>query len=143
MDETNLTANSSSLQNRTDFTPTPLMLKWLLTGFEVRSSSPTVIAKKFKGRRSTWYDWQKIPDFIRWWNEEWEKFYTSQSFRLIEIGLKKAETDHEWWRDMMDYFKLREQKQELTQNVNQINIMASAFEKGSKERGLQKTGKSF
>lgn len=81
--------------------PNTNMLKWLDAAEELGfTASITDIAKKSGVDRTTWYFWQNDENFVEWWDKIWKKYIKLHRHKLDLIGLKQAETDHTWWRDM-------------------------------------------
>lgn len=135
-----ITETSHNQQISTKFEPTENQNKWAMKALEMRTSSPTEIADALGMDRGTYYRWLDDPSFRAWWNDLWEKYYEHAKHRLLDIGMRKSETDHAWWRDMMETFGLRKPENQVPQNVNQINLIADAFSKHAKERGVDVTG---
>ncbi len=90
-------------QNTTPpFKVTNAMIRWFNAAIELGyGASLTSIADKAKVDRTTWYEWKKDARFVEWWDTEWKKHLGLSKWKLDAIGLKKAETDREYWLDMM------------------------------------------
>ncbi len=100
------------------FTPTPHMLKVWDAAVELGyTASITKIMKKAGADRKNWYLWRRNPDFVEWWDREWQMHIKLSRWRLDAIGLKKAEKEYEYWHDM----------QERTGNINHQNIQNNQF----------------
>lgn len=141
MTETAITDTShNSRQISTKFVPSENQRKWTMTALEMRSSSPTEIADKMGMDRSTFYLWLDDPAFKAWWNATWDKYYEQVKHRIIEAGVKNAEKDHTWWRDMMEFLGLIQPINSAPPVQNQVNIMANAFSDSAKQRGVDVTG---
>jgi len=83
------------------FIPTPAMKKWLAAAMELGvTASVSEISEKSKVDRTTWYTWIGKLNFVEWWDKEWKMYIKTQRHKLDLIGLKQAETNHDWWRDM-------------------------------------------
>lgn len=81
--------------------PTPTMLKWLEAAEELGiGASITSVAEKAGVDRKNWYWWQADDKFVEWWESQWKKYIRLHKHKLDLIGLKQAETNHDWWRDM-------------------------------------------
>jgi len=131
------------------FNPSPIQIEWISAGFRLGTQRASAIALELTktGSKETtdttmWYRWKQDPGFRSWWAEQWTHFYEMEKHMLIDAGMKQATKDHTWWRDMMEYFGLL-QPRDINPAVpptaspnTQINIMAEAFMKGAKERGV-------
>lgn len=83
------------------YKPTPAMTRWLCSAEKLGiSASITQISKDSKVDRTNWYKWQEDSQFVEWWDQSWKRYIKLHRHKLDLIGFKKAETDHEWWRDM-------------------------------------------
>ncbi len=128
------------------FKPSPIQVSWISVGFELGTQKASLIAAELKKRNiketddtSMWYRWNSDPSFRDWWTEQWFRFYEAQKHMLIAAGMKQAEADHEWWRDMMEFFgflKPRDTGGAQPTSLTQINFMNEALSKAEKERGI-------
>ena len=86
----------------TIFEPTPSMIKWLDSAMKLGyMASITDVSRESKVERTNWYKWIENPLFVEWWNKLWQKHLHSQRWKLDAIGMKKAESDYQYWKDMM------------------------------------------
>ncbi len=87
----------------TNFTPTPVMNKWLETAFNLGySASITDIEKESGVSRGSWYVWIAKDEFVKWWDEQWQKHLKGSRWKLDAIGLDKSVKDYRYWKDMMN-----------------------------------------
>lgn len=126
---------SHNTQLSTEFVPSDNQLKWFNTAVAVASKSPTEIADELGMARETFYKWMKDPKFRAWWEEQWATYYQNMKHKLFEIGVKQAETNHSWWRDMMEILGFAKPKEDKPAAQNTINVMANAFAQKQKESG--------
>jgi hypothetical protein len=113
-------------QNSTDlvkaFEPTPHMLKWLETAIELgHTASITDISKESKVDRTNWYLWIRNQKFVEWWDSQWQKYLKVNRWKLDAIGMREAEKDHQYWKEMMERTGNIEKEQNLG-FAQQINI---------------------
>lgn len=101
------TAQELTLQKSTEeievFQPSKGMMKWFEVAVELgHTAAITDIAKKAKLDRDNWYQWLERPQFVEWWDNMWKRYITLNRWKLDAIGMKKAETDYQYWHDMME-----------------------------------------
>ena len=84
------------------FKPTTKQIKWLETQIELGTDKKVKIAKLSGIARTTYYDWLKIPGFWDWYIMEYRKAREKWLPYLDKIGLKRAEKDYNYWRDMRE-----------------------------------------
>jgi len=96
---------SDAVQNYTDFVPNSNMRRWFAAAIEFHNQSPSKLSRVTGIHRNTFYYWQTIPGFIKWWeNELWDARMEATS-KLIEIGMQKAEKgSYKHWRRLMEFF---------------------------------------
>ena len=103
-----------------NFSPTKGMFGWLAKSFELGySASLSDIAKAVGIQRDNWYQWLARPGFVEWWDSQWQLELKRVRWKLDSIGLKKAEKDYRFWKDMMN--RTGNTIPELTQIGAQIN----------------------
>lgn len=124
---------SHNQQISTEFKPSDNQLLWFNTAVKNATKSPTDVAELLDMDRSTFYRWMDDPKFREWWEAQWAKYYEQMKHRLIEAGAKQAETNHTWWRDMMEILGFAKPKEDKPATQNTINVMANAF--GAKKEG--------
>jgi hypothetical protein len=104
------------------FEPTNGMKKWLHTAIELGyGASISDVAKNADLDRANWYDWLDKPGFVEWWDTQWQKYFAMNRWKLKAIGLKQAERNYDYWRDMM-VSSGQLQDQPAVQNNTQINL---------------------
>lgn len=133
-------AEEKPLQKETKFKPNDKQKLWLATSLELRTKVISVIARESKIDRGTFYDWvHDVPGFMEWYNHEFDVWIEEIKVELIKSGVKQAESNHSWWRDMMVLFgimKPEQFEQQESKPINQVNVMAAAFQKSAEERGV-------
>ncbi len=91
-----------SSRKGTHVVPSRAMLRFLSATDELGPNAPiSQIAKLAKVSRDLWYEWMSWPEFVDWWDKQWQTQFKLHRWKLKAIGLKKAEEDHSWWSDMM------------------------------------------
>ncbi len=84
------------------FVPTKAMMKWFDTSIKLgHTASISDVAKKSKLDRKNWYIWMDKLGFVEWWDQQWQKFFAANRWKLNAIGMKQAEQNYSYWRDMM------------------------------------------
>lgn len=84
------------------FRPTPHMILWLEKSMELGfGATVSEISKQSNVDRTNWYMWIRKPEFVEWWNTQWQQYIRAVRHKLSLIGLKKAESDYTYWKDMM------------------------------------------
>ena len=105
------------------FKPTPHMFLWLEKSMELGfGASVFDISKQAKVARTNWYMWIRNPDFVQWWDDQWQQYIKSARHKLTLIGLKKAETDYTYWSDMMKATGNVPTEVQPTPNATQVNV---------------------
>lgn len=82
------------------FVPTAKMMDYLDASIRLISTSPTRISKESGIDRTAWYKWLKQDGFEDWFVTEYKKKRRRIMTRLDSIGMRKASTDYNYWRDM-------------------------------------------
>lgn len=73
--------------------------------------------------RENWYDWNKNPEFVSWWNEEWKKGMERLEPYLDKIGLIKAMKDYRYFEAMqMKYHKFSRREEVKTESEDKLII---------------------
>ena len=84
------------------YEPTPLMIKWFETSLDLgHTASISDVAEKSEVSRGSWYVWVKDPEFVKWWDEQWNTYFVTNKWKLRSIGMKQAEKNYDYWHDMM------------------------------------------
>ncbi|KKL49703.1 hypothetical protein LCGC14_2312880 [marine sediment metagenome] len=105
------------------FTPSSPMKKWLVTSFDLGyGASVSTVSKAAKVSRRSWYNWIEIDQFVKWWDGMWQKHLMGMRWRLDAIGMKKAEKEYEYWKEMMVRTGNLAGEQEGTSPQAQVNI---------------------
>ena len=79
------------------------MIKWFDTTCELGyTASLTDIANKSGIRRETWYYWSNNDNFVKWWDDQWQRSLKQNRWKLDEIGMKQAKNSYSYWKDMMN-----------------------------------------
>lgn len=91
---------TNNLTNEQEFEPTPAMVIWVDTAVNILSTNISEISEQCKVSRQSWYEWQKSPEFISWYQTEWNKKLGKELWKLDVIGLKKAKNDFKFWDAM-------------------------------------------
>lgn len=79
--------------------------------------------KKAGVDRTKWYDWNKKPMFVSWWNEEWKKGMERLEPYLDKIGLIKAMKDYRYFEAMqMKYHKFSRREEVKTESEDKLII---------------------
>ena len=103
------------------FKPSPFMEKWLDVTIQSGESVVDRISELSGIDESTYYKWLKIPGFIEWYNEEWNKKLKSYAFKLDMIGMKNAARDYKYWEGMQKRIgNLSDEKNTLVQVNNKV-----------------------
>jgi hypothetical protein len=131
-------------QKPTSWKPSDKQKLWLHTAMQLRTKMVTKIAAECKVDRGVYYEWcHDGPEFLLWYNKEFDAWLDEIKVELIKSGVKQAETNHSWWRDMMilmGIMKPEQFEQQQTKPINQVNVMAAAFTKSAEERGIAVDG---
>jgi hypothetical protein len=132
--KSNLPAQHNSTEIETPFVPTVHMLKWLETAIELgHTATITEVSKEAKVDRTTWYLWIKDPKFVDWWDNQWQTHLALNRWKLDAIGMSKAESNYDYWRDMMQRTgNLSSQQQ--GGNLTQVNVVVT---RGNETRPAQ------
>lgn len=100
------------------FRPTDKMINLLRVMLDI-DVEPTITAfcKAADINRSTYYAWFDDPDFVGWFNREWEMAMARQVSWLDRVGLQKSVKDFRYWEALqMKYGKFS--RRETNTNVN-------------------------
>ncbi len=69
-------------------------------------------------KRNKWLSWQKNPQFVKWWNENWNKVMRAAVTYLDKVGLELARTDCRYWEAMQKkYGGYQEQKNQAMPTI--------------------------
>ena len=80
---------------------------------------PTITAfcEKAEIDRGTYYNWFDNPQFVEWFNKEWELAMAKQVSWLDRVGLQKSVKDFRYWEALqMKYGKFS--RRETNTNIN-------------------------
>jgi len=130
---------SKTVQNCADFVPTGQMIRWFTKAVDMRFISVSKIADSLGLHRNTFYYWLKIPGFREWWLGMVASYFHTVYLQLIGIGLRKSEEDYRYWHDLMEHVSSRVDFPDAPKQQSYVEIMAAAFFKGSRERGIDLT----
>lgn len=85
----------------TKFKPTEQMQRFLEARLDL-SIAPTITAETEAAgvTRKTYYQWLKKPEFIRWFNEEYEKAIKIHGSWLDKVGFMQGAKDYNYWLTM-------------------------------------------
>lgn len=119
------------IQNNTTsivaFEPTPDMYKWRNTAFELGyTATLTAIERQSNVQRQRWYIWIKKPEFLDWWQTQWEEHMKTIKWKLDSIGMAQAKKDFNYWKAMKFGVQEFENKNQVN---NQINISDAVIER--------------
>lgn len=66
------------------------------------SVEPTITAfcEEVGINRSTYYDWFDKPEFVEWFNKEWNRALKDKGSWLDRVGLQKSVKDYRYWEAM-------------------------------------------
>lgn len=108
----------NSTKNQQKFTPTTLQIKWLHAASDC-SVDPTItaIADAIDCDRSNWYKWNKDPEFVEWWNREWERVMCNSVWRLDKIGMRKASEDFRYWKALQEKYSNISEKRNESEDI--------------------------
>ena len=100
-----MTDQTNELTKSDVFKPTATMVVWIDTAIEIVSDSPTEIEAKCKENntpitRQAFYTWRKLPGFEEWYIAEYKKRRSRWLPTLDRIGMKNAQKDYNYWKDM-------------------------------------------
>lgn len=115
-----------------EFKPSPGMQLWLERSIELETDSITDIAEACKMSRQSWYEFQKVPGFVEWYDAEWTRRLQGYGWKLDVYGMKNAKKDVKYWELMQ---KRLGRLQEKNTNV-QVNIL-NHLKKEQDEFGIQ------
>jgi hypothetical protein len=104
------------------FNATPHMYRWLDT--VISNPTPVVeeISRKSGVDESTYYSWLKKEGFLEWFETERQKRLRAFSWRLDNMGMKRAGDDYRYWEGM----------QKRVGNFKETNNIAAEFKDGDK-----------
>lgn len=105
--------------NVAQFKPTPTMEKWLDTHIELKTDEIIDIAEKSNINRSSWYKWKQIPGFMDWYLNTYEKRVKEWRPYLDAVGLRKAKSDYNYWKDMQKI---------AGRGIQDVNVQFNKFE---------------
>lgn len=122
---------------------------WLEAAIELRDDSPTEIVRHLKENgislaRQNFYEWKQNPEFAQWWEEQWvhilrgiQKETVKQA---VKIGMDQAKAGRIDFLDrILELVHLKTPEPvpgSVPAAMTQVNIMADAFFKSAKERGV-------
>lgn len=110
-----------------EFKPTPHMLVWIDTAMKSGSDVIDEISNLSGVDESTYYGWIKKPEFVEWFNGEWERRLRSQAWKLDQYGMKNAKRDFNYWKAMQNRVGRLEDKPSALQQFNIGNDMGIEF----------------
>lgn len=121
------TNQQDSTEEAEEFKPTKHMVKWLDEAMKLgHTASITEVAEKSGVDRTTWYSWVKNPLFVEWWDFQWKQHLKINRWKLDSIGMKKAQSDYAYWKDMMERVgNIKPQASGLAQqfNVDKLEVV--------------------
>ena len=82
------------------FKPTALMEKFVETAVKLGTDTVAEIVRETSMAESTYYEWKKDPEFIKWMNEYANQLIRGDGWKLNNIGMRKAKQDHRYWESM-------------------------------------------
>ena len=102
-----MTEDKQLQQKSTDeakpYEPTLTMIKWFETALELgHTATISEIAEKSGVDRTTWYVWLKDPQFVEWWDGQWQQYLRVNRWKLDSMGMKQAERNYDYWHTMME-----------------------------------------
>lgn len=118
---------SEGLTEEKEFHPTPHMLVWLDTAIQLESDNTSEISETCKISRTAWYDWLKDPEFVEWFNAEWDRRIKGHAWKLDVIGMKNSKRDFNYWKAMQQRVGRLEDKPSALQQFNIGNDMGIEF----------------
>jgi len=121
--------SSNDLTTSQQYKPTPSMVLWVATSFEIMTESVTEIAEACNISRQSWYTWIKDENFIAWHRGEWSKLLQATSWKLDVIGFSKAKKDFRYWEAMQ-----KRVGNICRENESQDSQIVVKFVEGPKER---------
>lgn len=108
---------------KVEFKPTPHMYRWLEKAIELgHGASITEISKNSKVERRNWYIWIRNPNFVNWWDTQWKQHLMINRWKLNAIGMKNAESDYTYWKDMMMVTGNMQPEGPAIVNPTQVNV---------------------
>lgn len=116
-------ARKNKVKDLQRFTPSAPMKTWLATSFDLGyGASILAVSESAKVSRRSWYNWIENDEFVKWWDKMWQKHLLGMRWKLDAIGMKKAEKDYEYWKDMMKRVGNLPEEQEGRLGQTQVNI---------------------
>lgn len=91
-------------------------------------------------RRENFYQWKQNPAFAQWWNEQWALILDGIRREAIKIGMRQAKQGRiDFFDRVLEIIHLKSPDPipgATPPPIQQVNIMADAFFKSAKERGV-------
>lgn len=138
MDNTNQ-KTTEIVQNCAEFEPTAQMTRWFTKSVELKTTNVSKIADSLGLHRNTFYNWLRTPGFRDWWLGMVASYFHTIYLQLIGIGLRKSDEDYRYWHDLMEHVSSRVEFPDASKQQSYVEVMATAFFKSSRERGIDLT----
>ena len=87
--------------------------------------------------RDTYYNWFDNPEFVGWFNREWEVAMAKKITWLDRIGLQKSPTDFRYWEALQMKYGKFSRRNDITTDNQPITAVKVEFINGSKDESDQ------
>lgn len=115
---------NAQLTAKNAFYPSKKQRLFLDSALKADKHEITAIAKHAGIGRGAWYEWIKDDNFVKWYNDMWQKALDASAWKLDAMGLAKASDDHKYWKSMQQRSgRLLEGNQQNTQiNIGGLSV---------------------